>query len=43
MSSISIFEINAFGCRKVGQDGCQIAGPVPPESWWPLLHAWRHS
>ena len=41
--SISIFEINAFGCPKVGENGCQVAGAVPPESWWQLLGAWRGS
>jgi hypothetical protein len=41
--SISIYTIDAFGCPKVGKAGCQIAGVVPPDSWWPLLHEWRHA
>ena len=43
VESISIYTVDAYGCAKVGQDGCQIAGAVPPESWWPLLHEWRHA
>ena len=40
--SLSIFNFDAWGCPAVGKNGCQISGPVPPESWWPLLHEWRH-
>jgi hypothetical protein len=39
--SISIYTLDAFGCNT-SQPGCQIAGAVPPESWWPLLKAWHH-
>ena len=38
VASVAVFEINVFGC-KTGAVGCQIAGPWPPESWWPLLQA----
>ena len=39
ITSISIFEFNAFGCGEtIKYPMCQIAGPWPPESWWPLLH-----
>ena len=39
VESIAIFEFNAFGCGLMKFPMCQIAGPWPPESWWPLLHS----
>jgi hypothetical protein len=39
--AISVFTLDAFGCN-ISEPGCQIAGAVPPDSWWPLLRAWRH-
>jgi hypothetical protein len=45
VSSVSVFTLNAFGCgTKYKFPMCQF--PVhqvwPPESWWPLLHDFRH-
>ena len=39
IESIAIFSFNAFGCGHMKFPMCQIAGPWPPESWWPLLHS----
>ena len=38
ITSIAIFELNAFDCGEtVTGQMSQIAGPWPPDSWWPLL------
>ena len=44
--SVHIFSFNVFGCAARGVNStpgmCQIAGPWPPDSWWPLLRAFAH-
>lgn len=44
--SVSIFSFNVFGCAARGVNStpgmCQIKGPWPPSSWWPLLHSFVH-
>ncbi len=46
VSSVAVFTLNAFGCgTRFKFPMCQF--PVdqvwPPDSWWPLLHQFRHS
>ena len=44
VSSVAVFTMNAFGCSTIWKfPMCQIEGPWPPESWWPLLKDFRHN